>query len=787
MKAPSSLLLCLAAAAAFSPAGFGQVAPNPPTSAPASLDQTVLLPAYQVNSTQTDQYRTEDASSVARVASSILDSPLSVNVISPKLLQDLNPPTLVSAVTYFAGMSPGRGSGPGMIQDRMDFRGFDTFAKLIDDFSQYLQPTGASPHINLDPVLVDHAELVMGPDPVLSPTGTPGGSMNVITKSPLFTAGTDITAQYGNYAAGGVSIDTTGPIGDGKHWAYRVIGDYQEYQTYMPGAVRMATGAAELTYKFTDTAKITVKYFSEGVYPSGESATVGNAVEVSGPLSVGGVTLPNTPQPGYEDGYTYDGSNGVPTWSRQYDRMNEAEAELTAALTSRINMRLAAQVLYDDFTAVDAGPSTTPTETFNQTTGVEIGVTPLNPAALSEIANYNHDMSRDIQVQNDYAGNFDLGSVTLQPLVGMEYEQFETTQFQIQDKNLPLADIVGQANSAASTPYNPAQPPFSAFNSFSANFPENGWFYQGYALMRAGMLNQRLFLTGSWSRTWADVNDYKFSGIDLPGIGEVGSTAAPTRATFGNTLVPASPSVNSFQDEYIGGIVAKPLPNVSVYYSYTTNAAIAGNTPLWQTGKQDEFGVKTELLQGRLLVAVDHFQISENNISVTNPLFSTGQSTVANILADETNHGFEFSATGGITNNLSVIASYTNMHLRDLAGRRVRNVPDNLANLLLNYRFTDGLLTGASVFTGVQHMGSVAGENAPSLGFTSLGVPDQVGYYIAAWNVVNAGAGYQWSRYRVNLNIDNALNSKFWWQPSSRLDLVPYPGLTYRVAVTVHL
>ena len=762
----------------------GPMAPSPamPT---ADSEKAIVLPEYQVTSTKANQYQSEDAASIARIAGSILDSPMTVNVISPAMLEDLGTTVLLDDVTYFAGMSTGRGSGPGAIQDRMTFRGFDTSGgKMVDDFPQFLQPTGVGPHANFDPVLVDHAELVMGPDTILSPTGTPGGSMNVFTKSPLFSAGTDISMQYGNYFAGGVSIDTTGPLDAGKHWAYRVIADYQEYRAFMPGSVKMATGAAELTYRFSDTAKVTFKYISESCLPTGEVSMVGEqGEEVYGPNSVGGATLPNTPTPGF----TYAGWNGVPTWVHQYDRLNIAEAELTAALSPRVNMRLASQVLWDDFTADNAFPSANPAEKWDPATGVEISVTPLDPTALVETANYNHDMSRDIQVQNDFAGNFKVGGISLQPLVGWEYEQFETTQFQIQDKNMPTANILGQSDGPGYTPYNPVHPPFSAYTSFSANQPENGWFAQGYGLIRAGMLNDHLYLTASWSRTWAEVNDYHFSGINLPGIGQVGSTAAPTVNTFSNTGVAVSPSVNPRRDEYITGILFKPLPNVSIYYSFSNNAAIAGNTPLWQTGKQDEFGIKANFFNNRLSVSADHFQITETNITLTNPLFNTGQSTIANILANETNHGEELSVSGGITRDLSVVFSYTNMKLRDVANRRVRNIPDNMANILLNYHFSEGVLKNAGVFVGVQHMGNVAGENAPNLGYTPLGVPDQVGYYIKAFTVANVGASYRWQRYHFNLNVDNALNERFWWQPSSRIDVVPYPGLAVRGSVTIHL
>jgi outer membrane receptor protein involved in Fe transport len=624
----------------------------------------------------------------------------------------------------------------------------------------------------------------MGPDAILAPTGSPGGTMNLFTKSPLFDSSTDISMQYGNYYAGGISFDSTGPLGDGKHWAYRIIGDDQEYRAFMPGSAKMDTAAAELTYKFSDTAKVTVKYIGEASLPTGEASAVGDeGEEVSGPNSVGGATLPNTPQPGY----TYDGWNGIPTWAHQYDRENILEAEMTAALSERVNMRLSAQCLWDNYTADNAYPSASPAETWNPQTGVETSVVPLNPAALAEVANYNHDMARDIQVQNDYAGNFEAGGISIQPLLGWDYDQFEITEWAIHDPNLPTADILGQSDGANYTPYNPPHPSFSNYTTFSANLPENGRYTQGYGLVRVGALDDHLFMTGSYSRSWADVNDYKFPGIYVPGIGEVGSAGAPTLATFGNTLIPAVPKVNPWHDEYLAGILGKPLPNVSIYSSFSTNASIAGQSPLWQAGKQYEYGIKADFFDHRLSVSAAHFQISENNIAITNPLFNTGQSTIATLYEDETNHGEELNISGGITQNLTVILSYTNMRFRDAADRRVRNIPDNMSNLLLNYHFTEGPLKDASVFVGVQHNGTVAGENAPNLGFTSLGVPDQVGYYIAAWTAANAGGSYRWRNILFNLNVDNVLNQRFWWQPASRNSVCPFPGLAVRLAMTIHL
>ena len=231
---------------------------------------------------------------------------------------------------------------------------------------------------------------------------------------------------------------------------------------------------------------------------------------------------------------------------------------------------------------------------------------------------------------------------------------------------------------------------------------------------------------------------------------------------------------------------AEPTKHVAVYASETTNAGIASNSPLWQDAKGFEYGIKTEFFNQRLSITADQFQLAEQNVAAPNPLFNTGQSTVTTLLSNEKNQGAELSATGGITPNLSILLGGTVMHLRDFAGRRIRDIPDNLLNVLLDYHFTTGPLKNASAFVGMLHSGSSPGENSPNLGYTPLGVPQQVGFYIRGWTVFNAGLSYRWDRYRFNLNVDNMLNDHFWWQSSTRASANPYPWATVRGGVTIH-
>lgn len=770
-----ALLLPLLACAVSS---HGQTA-SPATEA--TLGPTIQLPQFTVTGTPVDPYRPSDALSVNRVVGTILDSPFSVNVVTPELINDMGANAAFDVTRYFSGISPGRGTGAGGIMDRQDFRGFESFSKTIDDFSSFLIPYGSGFQANFDPAFVERAELVMGPDSILSPTGTPGGSVNLITKSPQFSPSTVVTAEVGNYNAQKFTLDTTGPLGNGKHWAYRLIGSIQDTDTYVPGSLRQYNGSAQLEYAFSPTAKITFKYFGEQWKLQGAIANANdNGEVVYTPDTVLGNELGNAPQPGF----SYKGWNGNAAWSDRLDRVNIGEMEFTAALGQYVNMRIGAQILFDNESQLAAYPKSAPSETFDPATGLVTAVSSLDPTNLAIVGLYTHAENRDFQFQQDFAANFHPGPVSIQPVVGWASQAgLQSKNYVVTDPNLPSVNLYNNSGY-----YSPPVPPPSAFTTFSQNVPENAHLFQAYGVVRVGFFQDHAFLLGGVSRIWATVNDYSLKGVYVPGVGQIGAAPGTVNYlqdfTFENTGNAIAPTQKDYHDTYSGGILVKPLKNVSVYGSTSTNAGIAGNNPLWQAGKQYEFGLKSVFFDQRLQFSAAHFQISQSNISTQNPLFNTGASTTSILLLNEVNHGVEFNLAGGITRNLSVIAGYTNMKLRDPLGRRIRNVPDNMVNLLLNYHFTNGALKNLSVFAGAMHEGNVAGETES--GVTKLGVPDQPGFYLKPWTVVNAGASYVWGRYRFNLNVDNVLDSKFWWQPASRISVSPYPGLTVRFATSVH-
>lgn len=761
-----------------------QMAASATGDANAKEEQVVKLPKFDVIGSPVDPYGASEASSAARIVSSILDTSMATYVITPAVIQDINPDALMNLTNYFAGVSLGRASGGvGGQNDRMNFRGFESFVRTIDNFAEMMMPYTNSPYNTFPTQFIDHVELTMGPDAVLSPTGTPGGTVNIFTKSPQFTPSTTLYGQVGNYNGNKVAVDVTGPLGDGKHMAYRVIADFQDAQTFQPGSFRESALAAEFTYAFSDKTKFMIKYFGDYQYRGGTCGMTGEEGEmVYTPDTVGGAVISTTPEPGF----TYKGWNGVATWTQaEITRDNLVQAELTSALGEKINMRLAASILYNTYSNNRGFTNPTIKETWDVQTGQENSVTLVQPlTAMAEEGFYQYFSSRLIQIQNDYAGNFQAGGISLQPVAGWAYRGGEMpSYYAVFDRTtLPTANLYQQL-------YDPPMPPLSAYTTFGNNTPGNEATEQVYANLRAGFLNERLFVTVGAARTWAQANMYVIPYISRAnGISAGNFAGAVADHTFSHTGNSQIPSEQPWHDAYVAGILYKVLPKVSVYYNFSTDNAVASLTPLWQTGVQNEFGVKSVLLNGRLSVSADHFEIKQNNVSFPNPAYGTG-SPIVTLYSNLNSHGEELNIQGGITEDLSVIASYTNMRLRDPWGRRQRNIPDNFANVLLDYRFPKGALKGAlkgsNVWVGVLHQADVAGETVQ--GFTSLQVPEQPGFYLPAFTIVNAGAGYQMGHLRYSLNVNNVFNTKAWFMAFSRASESPYPGTCVTLTVTAHL
>jgi iron complex outermembrane receptor protein len=271
---------------------------------------------------------------------------------------------------------------------------------------------------------------------------------------------------------------------------------------------------------------------------------------------------------------------------------------------------------------------------------------------------------------------------------------------------------------------------------------DNGSSYtntQLYVNERLGFFENRLYVTGGFLRY-------------------------STKTAAWNILTGAAPSILDDSRNLTNySALWKVQDHVSIYYSHSKNASpvIANNAPLWRAGVQSEYGFKTEFFNKRLALNGAYFKIAQTNVTVPNPAYQNDPvNEPQTLVSDLSNKGYEFEATGSVTSDLSVIATYSHLNMRDSLGRMVRGVADNNASALLNYRFKDSELKGLSLYAGVNYSGKRAGD-VPATGYTQLNVVEQVSFYLKPQYVNTLGASYKLNdRYSFRLIIDNIADNK---------------------------
>jgi iron complex outermembrane receptor protein len=734
------------------------------TTAPAEAapGSKVELPTFTVSSERGNAYRATDSMSAARIRGALIDTPATVNVITDDFLKDIGAASLFDATQYISGIGNGRLAGGSGILDRQTIRGYENDGRTIDNFASSFQA-------NLDPLLYERVEIVKGPNAILAPTGTPGGSINVITKSPKFTRGSTATLELAGEFGNKLTYDTTGPVPGTDKLAYRVVAGYQDANSYVRGSIRGWSVNPQLTWRISDRSQLTIKgnWVNWGTYGAAQNPSI--TLHASPTLANGGTLSLATIAPGF----VYGENNGSSAdWTFREDQLRRGTLEYTTAIGDHLSLRLAAMRHYDyfntEFTGLVTPGQSTQSSRYNPSTGIYtpettwtiVGGVPVgtfsaqyDPASITRSAGIERAYHNDTQYQADLAGNFEFAGASLQTVTGASHSHITSysrawTAVAGQIPNLNLAAPVDL----------PARP--TVFTLGTNRFTDNTK-KQIYAFARLGLLKDRLLLNGGMSRLWLDV--------------------PVTNLTNGSqTLLKGATNTPLY------GALFKVTPTISVYYSHSTNAngVLFNGAALFQEGKQDEFGVKTEFFNQRLSITASHFDITQNNIVTPNPSFFIDPvNNPQNFKADLTNKGLEIDVVGGVTKNLTVLASFTDMKLRDAFGRRRRNIPDTTMNAMLKYTFSDGAAKGLSVFGGVTHVGNQAGED-PSITATALGVVAQISFYAPARTIYNAGASYARGKYRFNLNLDNLTDEETIWQPSGRFSLSPYPGLNVRLTTT---
>jgi iron complex outermembrane recepter protein len=727
-----------------------------PAPAPAVSDDIVELSAFTVSVHAADRYRVSDAISAVRVRAPLINTPSSISVITRDTIDDVSPTRIFDVTRYIAGIEDGRGI---QFSDRQIIRGYESNGRTVDNFIQ----TGAD---NYEEALVERIEISKGPNAILSPAGVPGGSINVITKSPSFVPRRTLTGIAGRFDAQKITLDATGPLPTTIPLAYRLIASAQDTRRYWGDDIRLRRKALApmLTWRLSDRTQLTLKLVGTEQWSFREPALIVDP----------GVNL-GTRKPSLAPGFSSKGRNGIQPWSHVGTEIIDGSALLTSSLNERVSTRFAVNARrYFEDSKQQFLQTPSLIKRYHPATGV---LTPdhvweVDPATRTYSAIYSPLYEpHAIPVRGDIQETT-LTSHTVQ----------HDVVFSARGDRFSAQTVAGWATSNSDQTgrlWSGTLPPISLLAPLARHEPQwqtspyadhrtriRNW--QIYANQRLGFFSDHLLLT-------AGVMHYDVS------------------ASFVNRVGDNANRLNVLDDSnlmWLGSVLVKPREDVSLYYSYSTNSSptIVNDRPIWRDGQQHELGVKTEWFGQRLAANLAWFRIRQTNVSVPNPERQTNLEATEHLLADLGDHGVELEIAGGLTDNLSILAAHTELRLRDYLGRRVRAVADRNSALLLNYRFRTGLLNNLSLTLGVIYAGERIGDTTP-VDITPLGVITQPSFRIPAYTIVNVGAAYRWKNYRFRLNVDNVFDDSGYLQQAggrvSGTGLSTAPGINVKISAMV--
>ena len=193
-----------------------------------SPTEAVDLDAVQVVGRRESGTYYADETSASKTHLELRKLPQSVRVMTRQVIDDLGATRLDATLDYVGSVS--RQNNYGGLWDNFAIRGLPG-----------TENTGSSTLLNgmagnrgynapRDTANIERIEFLKGPAAALYGSSEPGGTLNIVTKSPRWRRATALEAYVGSHDSWRIAMDTTGPLGEDV--AYRVNGAFEDKQSF---------------------------------------------------------------------------------------------------------------------------------------------------------------------------------------------------------------------------------------------------------------------------------------------------------------------------------------------------------------------------------------------------------------------------------------------------------------------------------------------------------------------------------------------------------------------------
>lgn len=541
---------------------------------------------------------------------------------------------------------------------------------------------------------------------VATDLGSPGGVINLVTKTPQYEFGGNASMRAGTFGLYRPTFDVYGPLNDNKNLAFRINGALEKSDSFreMVSSERFYLNPS-LEWLVDDKSKITLEmeYFDDSRTP--DLGTVNLAANDTKAI----YDLPHDVFLGYENDRSITQNTTV---SVRFEREIADNLDIKAAFFN--------SALQLDDKGASLGDA------------VEV-----DGETLYHIRNRGYSIStredRNSVFQLDLIGDeLQTGKLLHTFQAGIDYRRTDFNTSSRSASNIDEVNIYSDIEHRLPTDLNLGAARLGEARSNSMGF-----------------VLQDVITFNSWFQTFLGL---RYSSTE---------TITETETTRSDALNPlAGVILSPFENVNVFGSYTN-----SSYPRTASRLDINGNPLGNERFDQLEAGVKTNWLDSRLRFNLTLFKINNRNINL--PVYD--ENWVATGFyqkgGNDERKGVEVELTGRILPNLEVITGYSYIdakykeHTSYVYNSAPLNTPKHTFNAYINYTFEAGALENLSLGGGAYYTGERPINDWSAGAVTHQGiVPNQKPFNVDAYTLVNLQAAY---RITQNWNVRLLANNIF--------------------------
>nr|WP_315141084.1 TonB-dependent siderophore receptor [uncultured Flavobacterium sp.] len=639
-----------------------------------------------------------------------MDTPQSVQVIGAEIIGQQQSIRLSDVVKNVNGVYVG--SARGGAQESFYSRGYDMSANNMFK-NGFRYNAGSIPEVSS----LEKVEVLKGSAALLFGNVAPGGILNMVTKSPSFKKGGEISIQMGSYSFYKPSIDIYGPLNNSI--AYRFNGSYENSESFRDVVKRERYYVnPSVLFKVSGKTEITLQgdYLHDDWTPDFGTGIIGKEI----------VDLPRN---------LYLGAD----WSNGQTKQSSVSGLVNHQFSK--NWKLNFNTSFQNYSRTSKGTER---------------VQPAANGDWNRPLGQNKNLEQIIGEQLSLQGCFTTGKIKHQLFTGVDFENSfaQAYTFTFSPTTYGSGNIFDFEN------FNQGTGIPDGTNTRIVKTTTNR--FGVYAQDLISITEQFKVLAGlrwSWQEAQVDTHDL---------------TKNPVVITEANKLkdLAFSPKL---------GLVFQPTKNMSLFASYAnsftpnTGTTVQGDAIEPSIIDQFEVGVKKDFWRGILSTNVTLYQIVNSNLAQTAQFKADGSDntdTSIKVLSGETtSKGIEIDITAKPTAGLNITAGYSYNDMRYtktsglngsfIEGDRLVRTPANTANLSFFYTLPSGVLKGVSFGTMANYIGNrVGGWNSQIVinPTTQVQTINDREIPLEGYTTIDLSAGYEWKQFSILCKLSNITN-----------------------------